>query len=111
MIVVPLWTVKEVAAVEPKLTAVAPVKPLPEMMTCVPPAAGPKSGVILVTAVAIAAIGAFGCETTKTVESLTPVPVTWAVICCGKDCAAVHVPEYAGVTDVMLTVYGELDSE
>ena len=34
---------------DPKLTAVAPVKPLPVMVTAVPPAAGPLLGVMLVT--------------------------------------------------------------
>ncbi len=38
-------TVKVVAAVEPKSTAVAPVKPVPVMVTEVPPAAGPGARV------------------------------------------------------------------
>ena len=44
MIEVGEMTVKAVAAVAPKLTAVAPVKPVPVMVTVVPPVAGPGSG-------------------------------------------------------------------
>ena len=40
-----LLTVKLVAAVEPNLTAVAPVKPAPVMTTDVPPAIDPIFGV------------------------------------------------------------------
>ena len=43
-------TVKLAAAALPKLTAVAPVKLLPVMVTVVPPDAGPPVGLILVTA-------------------------------------------------------------
>ena len=39
-------TVKEVAAVAPKLTTVAPVKLVPVMVTTVPPATGPVLGAI-----------------------------------------------------------------
>jgi hypothetical protein len=49
------FTVMFVAAADPNLTEVAPVKPLPEMVTDVPPAAGPVFGLKLVTDVAIAA--------------------------------------------------------
>ena len=42
--------VKAVAAVLPKVTAVAPVKPLPEMATTWPPAVLPVSGPTAVTA-------------------------------------------------------------
>ena len=44
MIDVALFTVKLVAGVEPKSTAVAPVKLVPVMVTVVPPAAGPLDG-------------------------------------------------------------------
>ena len=37
-------TVKAVAAAVPNLTAVAPVRLVPVMVTVVPPAAGPRSG-------------------------------------------------------------------
>ena len=37
-------TVNEAAAVAPKATAVAPVKPVPVMTTDVPPAVGPEVG-------------------------------------------------------------------
>ena len=39
-------TVKLVAAVAPNVTNVAPVKPVPVMVTVVPPAAGPDVGEI-----------------------------------------------------------------
>jgi hypothetical protein len=49
VIEVELFTVKLVAGVAPKLTAVAPVKFVPVMVTDDPPAAGPLTGLILVT--------------------------------------------------------------
>ena len=42
-------TVTELAAVPPIVTAVAPVKPVPVMVTLVPPALGPALGEIAVT--------------------------------------------------------------
>ena len=42
-------TVNDVAAVEPKCTAVAPVNPEPVSVTVVPPAVGPADGVTPVT--------------------------------------------------------------
>jgi hypothetical protein len=48
-------TVKEPAALLPKLTAVAPEKLVPVMVTLVPPDAGPVFGLTLVTA------GRLGC--------------------------------------------------
>src|SRR5438874_1006639 len=44
-----LLKVKDVAGVFPKLTAVAPVKLVPEIVTLVPPAAGPEDGLTPVT--------------------------------------------------------------
>ena len=44
MICVALSTVKDVAAVLPKLTAVAPVKVVPVITTLVPPAVVPDAG-------------------------------------------------------------------
>ena len=41
-----LLTVYDVAAVPPKVTAVAPVKPVPVIVTEVPPDVGPDAGVI-----------------------------------------------------------------
>ena len=41
---VPLSTLKLAAAVPPKLTAVAPVKPVPVRTTVVPPVVGPPVG-------------------------------------------------------------------
>jgi hypothetical protein len=46
---VALTTVNEVAALLPKLTAVAPVNAVPVTVTTVPPATGPEMGEILVT--------------------------------------------------------------
>ena len=43
-------TVKLLAAMVPKSTAVAPVKPVPVIVTDVPPAAGPAAGLTPVTA-------------------------------------------------------------
>ena len=50
VIVVALTTVKLVAAVVPKSTAVAPVKSVPVIVTIVPPAGGPAVGLRPVTA-------------------------------------------------------------
>ena len=50
VICVALFTVKLVAAVTPKFTAVAPVKLVPVMVTLVPPLVGPAVGLMLVTA-------------------------------------------------------------
>ena len=44
-----LTTTMAVAAVPPKVTLVAPVKPVPVMVTAVPPAIGPPTGETLVT--------------------------------------------------------------
>ena len=49
VICVALRTLKPVAAVAPKVTAVAPLKLVPEMITVVPPVAGPDVGEMLVT--------------------------------------------------------------
>ena len=48
MLVAPL-TVKLVAVVEPKVTAVAPVRLVPVIVTLLPPAVGPEVGFTLVT--------------------------------------------------------------
>ena len=49
VMVVSLTTVTSVAAVVPKSTAVAPVKPVPVIVTEVPPAVGPLFGLTPVT--------------------------------------------------------------
>ena len=49
MIWVDETTVKLVAATVPKSTLVAPVKPVPVMVTVVPPPVGPDVGEMLVT--------------------------------------------------------------
>jgi hypothetical protein len=51
VIFVSLLTVYVVAAVVPKVTALAPVKPVPVMVTVVVPGAGPDDGEIPVTVV------------------------------------------------------------
>ena len=45
---VPLLTVKAVAAVAPNLTALAPARFVPVIVTLVPPAVGPAAGLMLV---------------------------------------------------------------
>ena len=49
MICVSLLTVKLLAAVEPKAMPVAPLNPVPVMVTLIPPLAGPLVGLIPVT--------------------------------------------------------------
>ncbi len=44
-----LFTAMVVAAEEPNMMAVAPVKPVPLRLTVVPPAAGPEVGLMAVT--------------------------------------------------------------
>ena len=56
VIVVALTTVTPVAAVVPKSTAVAPVKPVPVIVTNVPPADGPLVGLMPVTVGAATAV-------------------------------------------------------
>jgi hypothetical protein len=46
---VALWTMKDVADVVPKVTALAPVNPVPVIVTAVPPSVGPDPGLTLVT--------------------------------------------------------------
>ena len=83
VIVVLFSGVKDVAGTEPKVTDVAPEKPFPEMVTGVPPAAGPWFGLRLVTDVEIDAGVANGGYTTNVVESLAPFEeVTVALSCC-----------------------------
>jgi len=50
VIVVSLATVNTAVLPDPKLTAVAPVNPVPVMVTGVPPVLGPEPGLRLVTA-------------------------------------------------------------
>jgi hypothetical protein len=83
VMVVLFTTEYELAATEPKFTDWAPVNPLPEMVTVVPPAAGPWFGLMLVTDVAIAATVAEGGDTTNVVESLAPLVAIFAEICSG----------------------------
>jgi hypothetical protein len=55
VMVVELMTVTPVAALAPKWTAVAPVKPVPVMVTFVPPFTGPTFGLTFVTVGAVPA--------------------------------------------------------
>jgi hypothetical protein len=48
VMLVALFTVKLLAAVAPKLTAVVPLRLVPVMVTLVPPAPGPELGLMLV---------------------------------------------------------------
>jgi hypothetical protein len=54
-------TTVNVAAVVPKSTAVAPVKPVPVIVTGVAPAAGPKAGLKLVTVVGVIRSSRISC--------------------------------------------------
>ena len=56
VIVVSLTTMRSVAAVVPKSTTVAPVKPVPVIVTKVPPAVEPLVGLRPVTVGATAAV-------------------------------------------------------
>src|SRR6516162_9703639 len=56
VIEVSLTTVTFVAATVPKSTAVAPVKPVPVIVTVVPPAGGPLVGLMAVTVGAAAVV-------------------------------------------------------
>lgn len=75
------FTVKDVPAVLPKLTAVAPVNPAPVIVTVVPPAKSPVVGEIPVT---VGGIGAAVYVNAKTSEPPGPVivatmaPAAWA---------------------------------
>ena len=72
MIVVLLTTVTSVAAVVPKSTAVAPVNPVPVIVTAVPPAAGPLFGLMPVT------VGAAAAAWVSTTSS--PSPPTYEMV-------------------------------
>jgi hypothetical protein len=50
VIEVALFTIYEAAAVLPNFTPLAPVKPVPVIVTLVPPVIGPATGEMLVTA-------------------------------------------------------------
>ena len=82
---VALMTVKLVAAVEPKLTAVAPVRVAPVIVTNVPPPSGPAVGEMAVTVGAVtyvkssAELVAEVPPTVITVTSTTPADSAGAV--------------------------------
>ncbi len=71
VIEVPEWTTTPVAATVPNLTAVAPVKFIPEIVTLVPPAAGPDFGDMEVTQGAAGPVPMkYGHEVTGAVSEL-----------------------------------------
>ena len=80
VIVVSETTVKLVAGVVPKSTAVAPVKAIPVIVTVVPPDCGPSVGLMLVTVGAAVYVNWSAEEVADvppgvvTVTSTTPVP-------------------------------------
>jgi hypothetical protein len=90
---VSLLTVNVVAAVAPKLTALAPVNPVPVTVTLVPPAAGPAFGETLAT------VGAFTkLNWSDAPVGLVPAPVvtvtsTVPAACAGDD-AVIDVAEF-----------------
>jgi hypothetical protein len=68
VICVPETTVNFVAATDPKRTLVAPVRPVPVMVTLVPPAVGPEDGAIAV----IVGAAAWKVNTSAVTEALVP---------------------------------------
>jgi len=85
---VALLTVKEAAALPPKLTAVAPEKLVPVMVTLVPPDVGPVFGLTLLMALVPPAV--------VTVTSTIPTPagegrgVIWVALLTVKEPAALR---------------------
>ena len=80
VMLVSLFTLKLVAAVEPNMTLVAPVKPLPVMVTLVPPVTGPFVGLMLLMLGAVVYVNSSFAFTVEvplavvTVISTVPVP-------------------------------------
>jgi hypothetical protein len=76
-------TLNDTAAIEPNLTAVAPLKPLPVMVTEVPPAIEPEDGLTFVT------VGGAGGVTPvpATISTATP-PDTPLGLCVAVGCTA-----------------------
>src|SRR5690348_14662079 len=76
-----LLTLNEVAATPPKLTAVAPLNPAPEISTVFPAAVGPALGLTLVTAgTQLNAEPAVDVPLAVVVEMLTGPPDPWGLI-------------------------------
>jgi hypothetical protein len=75
-------TLNEVAATEPNLTAVAPVKPVPVTVTEVPPAVGPEDGL---TEVTVGVLGGVVDAETKTATA----PEAPLGVCVADGCSAV----------------------
>src|SRR6476660_6445319 len=113
VICVALFTVNVVAAVAPKLTAVAPVRLVPVMVTLVPPAVVPEVGETLVTVGAAGRVVVVVAHTVggrhKGFEVVVgpPVPTTVAEMpsVCGTSCGMTHcVAASPGPTSVAVTV-------
>ena len=93
------FTVTEAAGVAPNETVESPVKPVPVMVTEVPPAAGPKSGLMAVTVGASKAKRSAGLVAEVplplvTVTSTEPVPAGETAV---MEVAEFTVTEAAGV--------------
>ena len=108
MMDVALLTVKPVAAVPPKLTAVAPVKPVPVIVTDVAPAVGPLVGLTLDTvgpltnvnwSAAPVALVPFGVVTV-----MSTVPALWAGEVAVIDVALLTVKPVAAVPPKLTAV-------
>ena len=93
MIWVAELTVKLVALVEPKVTAVAPVKPLPVMTTWLPPDRGPDEGF------SAAIEGPANCCTAAAVR--TTMATAWALVTEFVGCRYRAAPEEAPVTTLL----------
>jgi len=76
-------TVKLVAATVPKTTLVAPVKPVPVMVTVVPPDAGPEAGATPVTV----GSGALQVKWSAAVSALVPTAVERTMLRMPAACA------------------------
>src|SRR4030081_2648941 len=81
---VALLTVNVIAAVAPKLTAVAPVKPVPVIVTDVPPAAGPFVGLTFVTVGAATNVNWSFAEVALVPLGVVTVMSTVPALCAGE---------------------------
>jgi hypothetical protein len=90
---VSLFTVNDAAAVAPKLTALAPVNPVPVIVTEVPPAGGPLFGETLVTVGAATNVN----WSAALVALVPPIEVTvtsTVAAACAGDVALIDVSEF-----------------
>ena len=98
---VALFTVNDAAAVAPKLTAVAPVKPVPVIVTDVPPAVGPLVGLTLVTVGPLTNVNWSHAPVALVPLGVVTVTSTVPAVCAGEvaviDVALFTVNDAAGV--------------